>query len=170
MSDPPPASAAPPEVLAALGATCAALWTAIIVAGSLPRLARAVSTVALAASSVAFLGLQQSEGGLVDSCHGFSFLDVDFDKCRAIGAAIARAGQAERGWLALAVSKARAENCFALGMGIGALYSLLFLAKGTREVAVVHLMHAAWAISVCAVGAVQADPSLKAHPVSNFDR
>ena len=64
--------------------------------------------------------------------------------------------QAERGWLALAISKGRAENAFALGMGIGALYALIFLSKGSREVAVVHLMHGAWACSVCLVNAQNA--------------
>ena len=66
------------------------------------------------------------------------------------------AGDAFRGWLALAISKARAENCFALGMGIGGVYSLLFLSKGTKEVAVVHLMHFVWAGSVCAANAQNA--------------
>ena len=58
--------------------------------------------------------------------------------------------------LPLPYPQARAENCFALGMGIGALYSLLFLDKGTKEVAVVHLMHAGWALSVCAANAQNA--------------
>ena len=43
--------------------------------------------------------------------------------------------QAERGWLALAISKARAENAFAFGMGMGAVYALVFLANGTKQVA-----------------------------------
>ena len=64
--------------------------------------------------------------------------------------------QAERGFLAAAISKARAENCFALGMGVGALYALLFLAKGTKEVAVHHLMHAVWGTSVCLANAQNA--------------
>lgn len=64
--------------------------------------------------------------------------------------------QDEMGWLALSISKSRAENCFALGMGAGALFALLFLAKGTREVAVVHLMHAVWAVSVCTVNSQNA--------------
>ena len=119
-------------------------------------LACIISTIALLASCVAFLGLMQSEGGLIDSCYSFSFFDISFDKCHQIGAAIAKAGPAEQGWLALAISKARAENCFALGMGVGALYALLFLAKGTKEVAVVHLMHAVWATSVCMVNAQNA--------------
>lgn len=51
-----------------------------------------LSTVALVASTVAFLGLMQSEGGLVDSCYSFSFFDVSFDKCRQIGAVIAKGG------------------------------------------------------------------------------
>ena len=113
-----------------------------------PQLSSIISTFALLVSSVAFLGLMQSEGGLIDSCYSYTFVDVSTDKCRNIGAALAQVGEAERGWLAMAISKARAENCFALGMGAGAMYSLLFLKKGTREVSVVHLMHAGWAISV----------------------
>jgi hypothetical protein len=64
--------------------------------------------------------------------------------------------QAEMGWLALSISKARAENAFAFGMGIGALYALFFLPKGTKEVAVVHLMHGCWATSVCLINAQNA--------------
>ena len=60
------------------------------------------------------------------------------------------------GWLALSISKARAENAFAFGMGIGALYALFFLPKGTKDVAVVHLMHGCWATSVCLVNAQNA--------------
>ena len=41
-------------------------------------------------------------------------------------------------------------------MGVGALYALLFLRKGTAEVAVVHLMHAVWAASVCTANAQNA--------------
>ena len=41
-------------------------------------------------------------------------------------------------------------------MGVGALYSLFFVAKGTKDVAVVHLMHAVWATSVCLVNAQNA--------------
>ena len=41
-------------------------------------------------------------------------------------------------------------------MGLGALYALLFMSKGTKEVAVVHLMHAGWALSVCAANAQNA--------------
>ena len=56
----------------------------------------------------------------------------------------------------LSISKSRAENCFALGMGCGAIYALVFLAKGTKDVTVVHLMHAAWASSVCLANAQNA--------------
>ena len=115
-----------------------------------------LSTLSLLLSSVAYLGLMQSEGGLIDSCYSYSFFDVSTDQCRAIGANVVQAGEAEKGWYALVVSKARAENAFALGMGVGALYALLFLAKGTKDVAVVHLMIATWATSVCLVNAQNA--------------
>ena len=41
-------------------------------------------------------------------------------------------------------------------MGIGAIYALVFLRKGTQQVAVVHLMHAVWATSVCLANAQNA--------------
>ena len=135
------------------------------------RWASIISTFALLVSSVAFLGLMQWEGGLIDSCYSYTFVDVSTDKCRNIGAALAQAGEAERGWLAMAISKARAENCFALGMGAGAIYSLLFLKKGTREVSVVHLMHAGWAISVFVANAQNAGllASFGIPPETNID-
>ena len=34
-------------------------------------------------------------------------------------------------------------------MGMGSVYAFLFLAKGTKEVAVIHFMHAVWACAVC---------------------
>mmetsp|Transcript_14451 Transcript_14451/g.36288 ORF Transcript_14451/g.36288 Transcript_14451/m.36288 type:complete len:498 (-) Transcript_14451:198-1691(-) len=136
-----------------------------------PRLPSIVSTFALSISSVAFLGLMQSEGGLIDSCNSFTFVDVSTEKCRSIGAALAQVGEAERGWLAMVISKARAENCFALGMGAGAIYSLLFLKMGTREVSVVHLMHAGWAISVFFANAQNAGllASFGLSPETNID-
>lgn len=148
------------------------IFIAIILAGrSYDRLPSIISSVALLVSSLAFLGLMQSEGGLIDSCHSYSFVDVTADHCRDIGAALARMGEAERGWLAMAISKARAENCFALGMGTGAIYSLLYLRKGTREVAVVHLMHATWAVSVFVANAQNAAVLLPfgVSPEANID-
>ena len=41
------------------------------------------SSVALTVSVVALLGLMQVEGGLFDSCRGFSFVGVDVNQCRA---------------------------------------------------------------------------------------
>ena len=66
-------------------------------------------------------------------------------------------GSLEAGWLALAISKARAENCFALGMGAGSLFGLVYLRKGTAEVAAIHLMQGLSYIEVdrpfgCALG------------------
>ena len=148
------------------------IFVATILAGrSYNRLPSIISSVALFASSLAFLGLMQSEGGLIDSCHSYSFVDVTTDHCRDIGAALARMGEAERGWLAMAISKARAENCFALGMGFGAIYSLVFLRKGTKEVAVVHLMHSSWAVSVFVANAQNAGVLLPfgVSPEANID-
>jgi len=131
--------------------------------------AKTVSTLALLASSIAQLGMMQAEGALFDSCRGYSFVGVSFEKCQAIGAAIVRAGEAEQGYMALAVSKGRAECCTVLGLGAGALYALLFLSKGGKEVVAVHLMEAVWGVSVCLSNAqnagllpVQAEANLNA--------
>ena len=120
------------------------------------KLARTVSTAALCVSAVVHLGLVQSAGGLLDSCFAFDFFDVSLDKCRAIGAYVMQAGQAEKDWLTLAYTSMRGECCQFIGMGSGALYALLFLAKGTKEVAVVHFMHATWACIVQVVNSQNA--------------
>ena len=70
---------------------------------------------------------------------------------RALGEKIGSNWEGQR-FLALAVSKFRAENCFALGMGLGALYALLF----DTDVAVVHLMQAGWGVSVALANAQNA--------------
>lgn len=156
MGEPSAVKPLDPEVIEACVCLLSVLWVAIIFVGCLPRVAKIFSTAALTVSSGAFLGLQQSEGGIFDSCYGYTFFDVNFEQCQAIAANIFKDGQAQRGWLAMAISKARGENCLAFGMGVGALYSLLFLTKGTKEVAVVHLMHAAWAVSVTVANAQNA--------------
>ena len=125
----------PPVAPYAAFAVAALAWCAFV-RGALKPLATPISTLSLLLSTVAFLGLQQAEGGIVDSCLSYSFVGVSRAKCVEIGAAVVAGGDAEPGWYALVVSKARAENCFALGMGLGGLYSLLFLAKGTKDVAV----------------------------------
>ena len=56
----------------------------------------------------------------------------------------------------LAISKFRAECVMFFAMGVGALYALVFLAKGTDEVAVVHLIHGVWGITVCLVNSQNA--------------
>merc|ERR1712216_710762 len=44
----------------------------------------------------------------------------------------------------------RVEACLFLGMGLGSVYAFLMgLARGTKDVAVIHFMHAIWAICVC---------------------
>ena len=65
-----------------------------------------------------------------------------------IGTSIARKGDAEAAYLSLLLVIARVEATLFLGLGAGAIYALVFLEKGTEQVAVVHLMHAIWAISV----------------------
>ena len=116
-------------------------------------LAFVISTIALSLATVAYLGLMQQEGGLIDSCLGYQFVEVTPARCVEIGARVVSAGQLENGWLTAVISKARAENCFALGMGIGALYALLCLAKGTKQVCA-----AAWtcAVATCEPAACRA--------------
>lgn len=97
------------------------------------KLARAVSALAFVVSAVVHLGLVQSAGGLVDSCYAFSFFGISADECRAIGASVRGAGQAEKDWLTLAFTSMRGECCQFLGMGVGSVYALLFLRKGTDE-------------------------------------
>ena len=70
---------------------------------------------------------------------------------QALGEKIGSNWEGQR-FLALAVSKFRAENCFALGMGLGALYALLY----DTDVAVVHLMQAGWGVSVALANAQNA--------------
>ena len=105
-----------------------------LVLSRIKRLAFVISTATLCLASVAYLGLMQQEGGLIDSCLGYQFVGVTHARCVEIGAGIVKAGQLENGWLTAVISKARGENCFAFGMGIGALYALLCLAKGTKQV------------------------------------
>ena len=78
---------------------------------------------------------------------------ISYDQCQAIGAAIKKKGEAEAYYLTALLVIARVEATLFLGLGAGAVYALAALQKGTREVAVVHLMHAVWALSVCLVHA-----------------
>mmetsp|Transcript_19790 Transcript_19790/g.63517 ORF Transcript_19790/g.63517 Transcript_19790/m.63517 type:complete len:98 (-) Transcript_19790:301-594(-) len=89
------------------------------------KLARAVSALAFVVSAVVHLGLVQSAGGLVDSCYAFSFFGISADECRAIGASVRGAGQAEKDWLTLAFTSMRGECCQFLGMGVGSVYAPL---------------------------------------------
>jgi len=93
----------------------------------------------------------------LDSSRGFEFVQLSRSQVRALGEKIGSMGRDGEGqrFLALAVSKFRAENCFALGMGLGALYALIF----DTDVAVrrvVHLMQAGWGVSVALANAQNA--------------
>ena len=101
-------------------------------------------------------GLRPS-AGILDSSRGFEFVQLSRSQVRALGEKIGSMGRDGEGqrFLALAVSKFRAENCFALGMGLGALYALIF----DTDVAVrrvVHLMQAGWGVSVALANAQNA--------------
>ena len=110
--------------------------------------ARVLSTVAFVVSAVVHLGLVQSAGSIIDTCLAFGLFDVSLEKCQAISARWMRTGQDEKDMLMLAYTAMRGECCQYIGMGTGSLYALFFLKKGTKQVAVVHLMHAIWACTV----------------------
>mmetsp|Transcript_284 Transcript_284/g.825 ORF Transcript_284/g.825 Transcript_284/m.825 type:complete len:177 (-) Transcript_284:67-597(-) len=120
-------------------------------------LARSISTLAFVVSAVVHLGLVQSAGGLLDSCNAFGFVGVSAEECHAITTSVQRTGgQAEKDMLALAFAAMRGECCQFIGMGAGSVYALLFLSKGTDEVAVIHFMHSVWACIVQVVNSQNA--------------
>jgi len=81
---------------------------------------------------------------------------ITYEHCQSIGAAIKKKGQAEAYYLTSLLIIGRVEACLFLGLGAGALYALVFLQKGTQQVAVIHLMHAVWATAVCLIHADEA--------------
>jgi len=75
-------------------------------------IAKVASAAALVVSCTTQIYLMQSELGILDSAKGFSFVGVDEDEAGEIMAAVSERGAAWASWLALVVSKCRAENCF----------------------------------------------------------
>mmetsp|Transcript_15504 Transcript_15504/g.30458 ORF Transcript_15504/g.30458 Transcript_15504/m.30458 type:complete len:177 (-) Transcript_15504:266-796(-) len=116
-------------------------------------LASKVSAAALIVAVLFMIGAAQSSGSILDTCNqgGMGLNGLSFDDCRSIGASIKKSGTSEAKYLSLLIVIARVEATLFLGLGVGAIWSLFFLQKGTKEVAVVHLMHAVWATAVCAV-------------------
>ena len=117
-------------------------------------LASIVSKAALVFAVLFMIGAVQSSGAILDTClQSMGMFGISYDQCQAIGAAIKKKGEAESYYLTALLVIARVEATLFLGLGAGAVYALAALQKGTREVAVVHLMHAVWALSVCLVHA-----------------
>ena len=117
--------------------------------------AKYTSVIALVVATIFMIGAVQSSGSILDTClqGGMSINKISYEKCREIGTSISKKGDTEAAYLSLLLVIARVEATLFLGLGAGAIYALAFLEKGTEQVAVVHLMHAIWAISVCLVHA-----------------
>ena len=92
--------------------------------------------------------------------------DISFPECRAMGHAIKSSGAKEARFLSLLLCLGRVEATLFLGLGAGALWALAWLQKGTRQVAVIHLMHAVWAT---AVSLVHMDEAGLLEPISSPD-
>jgi len=118
-------------------------------------LASIVSKAALVFAVLFMIGAVQSSGAILDTClqGSMGMFGISYDQCQSIGAAIKKKGESEAYYLTALLVIARVEATLFLGLGAGAVYALAALQKGTREVAVVHLMHAVWALSVCLVHA-----------------
>jgi len=90
-------------------------------------------------------------GGLTNACNAFGFFDISLESCQSMGKTFlgSRPTDAMKDFMSLALVFPRVESCLFLGMGMGSVYAFLFLARGTKEVAVIHFMHAIWATTVC---------------------
>ena len=117
--------------------------------------AKIVSTFAFVVAVIFMIGAVQSSGSILDTClqGGMSINKISYSQCRQIGTSISKTGPKEAAYLTNLLVIARVEATLFLGLGAGAIYALLLLEKGTEQVAVVHLMHAIWAIAVCLVHA-----------------
>ena len=108
-----------------------------------------LSTCAFVVNAMFSIGLiNVMQGGVFEACNTYGLFDISLEDCRATAASIARRGELERQLISAAHVPPRVEACLFLGMGAGSLYALMFLMKGTMEVAPIHLMHAVWAVSV----------------------
>ena len=110
----------------------------------------AVSTGALVFNIMFMIVLVQSAGGLFAACNAMGFFEVSVAECEAMGSTfLKRAGDMEKDLWTAALVFPRVEACLFLGMGLGSVYAFFLLARGTKEVAVIHFMHAVWAVTVC---------------------
>ena len=120
-------------------------------------LASIVSKTAFVAISLFMIGLVQFVGGgLLSGYNPGAFFEISVDEGKTIIAKIinmassrAEKPTVEARFAAAALIFPRVEAALFFGMGMGAVVSLAFLKKGTKEVAIAHLMHAVWGYSVC---------------------
>ena len=114
--------------------------------------AKIVSTVAFVFNFMFMIVLVQIiSGGLTSACNAFGFFEISVESCHALGASFLGRNptEAQKDFLTLALVFPRVESALFLGMGMGSVYAFLFLARGTKEVAVIHFMHGVWALAVC---------------------
>lgn len=113
-----------------------------------PSVAANVSTAALVVNILFMLVIVQSAGGVLAGCGNFGLFGVSKEDCDAITAAILKlkVGSAPD-FAGAALIFPRVESSLFIGMGMGSVYAFTMgLKRGTAEVAVVHFMHAMWAI------------------------
>lgn len=109
----------------------------------------AVSNGALILNIMFMIVLVQSAGGLFAACNAMGFFGVSVAECEAMGSTfLKQGGDKEKDLWTAALVFPRVEACLFLGMGLGSVYAFFFLARGTKEVAVIHFMHAVWAVTV----------------------
>ena len=113
--------------------------------------AKYISTASLLVAVAFMIGGVQSSGAILDTCNqgGMGINSISYTQCRAIGTAIAKMGSLEAAYLSLLLTIARVEATLFLGMGVGAIYGLVFCQLSER--AALHLVHAVWATAVTAV-------------------
>ncbi len=113
--------------------------------------AKYISTASLVVAIVFMIGAVQSSGAILDTCNqgGMAINSISYTQCRDIGTAIAKMGSLEAAYLSLLLTIARVEATLFLGMGVGAIYGLVFCQLSER--AALHLVHAVWATAVTAV-------------------
>jgi hypothetical protein len=114
--------------------------------------AKLISTLTLVLTSLFMVGLASlSTGGILDACNQMSLSGATHAECRAFFASALgkRPTELTKSLVAYALVFPRIEASLFLGMGLGGVYALLRLPKGTPAVAVVHLMQAV-ALTCCA--------------------
>ena len=113
--------------------------------------AKYISTASLVVAGAFMIGAVQSSGGILDTCnHGLMSLNsISYTQCRDIGTAVTKMGSVETAFISLLLTVARVETSMFLGLGVGAIYGLVFCQLPER--AALHFTHAVWATVVTAV-------------------